>query len=113
MKLADLHENKKSAKEFKGWLYGHSAYGKWLTDQGFPNPTHEKPGEVYTNIHGEKDRADPDKPFGVVTYRPKKSETCYASKEEALKNVPKSGDWQVLQMITGEIIKEPEFTEGA
>jgi hypothetical protein len=45
-------------------------------------------------------------------YLPKKSETCYTSEEEALKNVPKSGDWQVLNMITGEIIKEPEFTEG-
>lgn len=111
MLIKEITESKKSAKEFKDWLYGHSAYGKWLTDQGFPYPTHDKSGTKYTDVNGKKATWDEDTPYGVITYRPKKSETPFATEKEALANVPKTGDWQVLNMITGEIIKEPEFTE--
>lgn len=85
-----------------------SKYGEELEKRGFKYPRHEKPGLLYTNVHGEKQIVDPQKMFMAVRYTPKKEEIYFEDMDRAMKYAENlKGDWQVLQRITGEIILEP------
>ena len=81
-------------------------YGIWLNKMGFKFPIIK--GDVqYIDVHGNNKFANPDQPFTVVTYQPYKSEKYYRTALEAMVNVPSHGDWQVINVLTGEILLEP------
>ena len=85
-----------------------SRYGEQLKREGFRYPAHEQPGRKYTDVHGNPAIADPNRPYMLVTYRPRKSEQYFASLGDAQAQRPESGDWQILNSLTGEILDEPE-----
>ena len=85
-----------------------SEYGEWLESEGFKHPSHKRPGIYYTNVFGFPAEVDMDKKFMLVRYRPVKSETHYETGADAIQaSIGLNGDWQVLNAVTGQILREP------
>ncbi len=110
--VEDWHQtlyNDLKCYQLRSRMITQSPYGQWLASQGFEHPSHEHPGIAYTNVYGQGDRADPMYPYALVRYIPEKRETRYSDPVRAHSDAPKGpGEhWQVLNLITGEIIAEP------
>ena len=91
------------------WNPINSSYQNYLQTLGFKFPTHSQSGLYYTNVHGNQAKINPNYPIGLITYTPNKSEQYYQTTEEASLHLPHSGHWQVMNMITGEIMIEPSW----
>lgn len=63
---------------------------------------------TYINVVGEKRNIDPSFPYALVMYRPRPLERFFQTKERALLEVPRCGDWQIIHLPSGEIVYEPE-----
>ena len=89
------------------WNPTSSPYSMYLKKKGFVYPLHKKIGTVYTNVHGKEAQVSPTHRIALVTYTPLKSEKYFQTTEQAMLGLPKTGDWQVLNLISGEILVEP------
>lgn len=108
--LKDVDRDKKVVQHMT-----RKEFNDYLTKRGYDYPTKAKKslsGWRYINVFGAATYLDPDKPFGLVVYepRPKRREEFYKSPEEALTKVPTEGLWQILNMITGEVMYDPYNT---
>lgn len=82
-------------------------YSKVLKEKGYIHPSHNREGIEYTNVHGNEAKVNPNFPIAIVTYCPRKTERYFQTMEQAMNELPHSGDWQVLNLITMEILIEP------
>jgi hypothetical protein len=92
------------------WNPVDSTYQKYLQTLGFKYPSHSHKGLNYTNVHGNQAKINPNYPIGLIVYSPIKIEQYYQTTEQASLHLPHSGHWQVMNMITGEIMIEPNFS---
>jgi len=83
--------------------YLRKKYGKVI------GPGHNKCSLTYTNIHGQLAKINPNYPFALIVYSPVKSERYYQTANQASLDIPNNAqvDWQVVNLVTGEIMFEP------
>lgn len=102
--LKDVERDKKEIEHMT-----RKEFNDYLTDRGYDYPTKAKKtlnGWRYINVFGISSYLDPDKTFALVIYSPrnKMREEFFKSPEEALSVAPNDGLWQILNMVTGEVI---------
>ena len=102
--LKDVDRDKKVVQHMT-----RKEFNDYLTDRGYDYPTKAKKslsGWRYINVFGAATYLDPDKRYGLVVYEPRTHmrEEFYKHPEEALSTAPNGGLWQVLDMITGEVM---------
>ena len=64
-------------------------------------------GSEYIDVHGERRKIDLNFPYALVVYRPAPMERYFQTKERAVLEAPRCGDWQIIHLPTGQIIYEP------
>jgi hypothetical protein len=77
----------------------------------FQTPKHPNPGccaSTYTDIHGKCRRINFNFPYALVIYRPRPLERYFQTKERAVLEAPRCGDWQIIHLPSGQIIYEPK-----
>lgn len=72
-------------------------------------PGHDKCSLFYTNVYGQRVKATPNYSYALVIYAPIQSERHYQTADQASLDIPRTGDWQIVNLITGEIMVEPEY----
>ena len=102
--LKDVDRDKKEVEHMT-----RKEFNDYLTDRGYDYPTKSKKtlnGWRYINVFGVSSYLDPKKIFALVVYSPRDHmrEVFFKTPEEALSTAPNDGLWQVLNMITGEVM---------
>ena len=64
-------------------------------------------GGEYVDIYGPKKAIDMNHPYALVINRPQPLERYFQTKERAVLEAPRCGDWQIIHLPTGHIIYEP------
>jgi hypothetical protein len=65
-------------------------------------------GSGYIDVHGRKRQIDFNYPYALVIYTPRPLERYFQTKERAVIEAPRCGDWQIIHLPTGQIIYEPK-----
>jgi len=91
-----------------------SKLGTWLENIGFNYPYHDKPGYDFYDVHGKPAKVDVDKQIMLVTYIPKRSDEFFKTEADAVAAAPKSTSsvWQIINAISGDILREPDKITG-
>jgi hypothetical protein len=92
------------------WNPVNSPYTLKLKKMGYKVPSRKEIGTCYINVHGIQSKADPNFPIALVVYSPRTFEKYFQTVEQAMPHLPRSGDWQVINLITGEIYVEPRHS---
>jgi len=105
--LKDVDRDKKPVKYMT-----KKEFNDFLLKKGFIFPKKAKEtlsGLRYITVYGTTSYLNPKKIFALVIYTPKANmkEDFYRTPEEAAMNAPTGGLWQVLNMVTGEVIYDP------
>lgn len=65
-------------------------------------------GSEYIDVHGQRKQIDSNHPYALVIYTPRPLERYFQTKERAVLEAPRCGDWQIIHLPTGQIIYEPK-----
>jgi hypothetical protein len=105
--LKDVDRDKKPVK-----YMSKQEFNDFLIKKGFIFPKKAKKtlsGLRYTTVFGTSSYLNPKRIFALVIYTPKNNmkEDFYHTPEEAAMNAPVTGLWQVINMVTGEVMYDP------
>ena len=92
-------------------LGGRTFHSKCFGDMKAQTPRTIKErccGKEYIDVHGERKAIDFNFPYALVIYTPRPLELYFQTKERAVLEVPRCGDWQIIHLPTGQIIYEPK-----
>jgi len=65
-------------------------------------------GKEYIDVHGKRKAIDFNFSYALVVYTPRPLERYFQTKERAVLEAPRCGDWQIIHLPTGQIIYEPK-----
>lgn len=61
----------------------------------------------YIDVLGQRRTIDLNYPYALVMYKPRPLERYFQTKERALLEVPRCGEWQIIHLPSGEIVYQP------
>ncbi len=78
----------------------------------YKSPSYQPPrfsgSRYYVDVNGNTKEIDLNYPYALVIYEPKPLERYFQTKERAVVEVPRCGEWQIIYLPTGQIVYEPK-----